>query len=805
MLITLIALFLLPPTLCTYAQQGEEWNVPWTVVGDSSDATDRNTKLILTGKITDLNSGKVISGALVSADFLKHYDYSDENGNYVLELAPGSYRIKVKQLGMLPVYLRVKVYGNGALNVAMQEGVVQLTEVVITSRPIDSNIKESVPGLTKLNVQEVRTLPTLMGEVDIVKSLQLMPGVTSVGEGSSGMNVRGGRVDQNLILLNDVPLFNTAHALGFVSAFNQDVIEDFSLYKGNVPAQYGGRAASVVDISTRRGDFDKWKFQGGVGPISSRFAAEGPIMEKKSSLLFAGRISHANWVLKKVSDPDVSKSEVLFNDGYLGFSHRFSENSTADLTAYASHDSFRFSDRFGFRWNNYLVSARWQSQANRKASPALSLAYGHFKSTLFEPSGAAASAITNAMDYLQLKETVNYIPDEHHEIRGGVSAVAYLPRDEVKTGYEGNPVVLRKEAGKSSGLEWAVFINDDYKLNDNISLSAGLRYSQYHHLGADTVYKYASGVRAVSQIVDTSFYSRGNIIKSYGGFEPRLSIRVILRENQSVKAGYNRMRQYIHLISNTTAPTPIDLWQVSTAHTPPQVADNYSIGYFLNLKDNAWETSAELFYKKMENLVEYRDFAELQLNDHLETELLSGKGRAWGAELFIRRLKGRLTGWLSYTYSKTEVMVASPVESESINRGQWYPSNYHKPHSLNFVLNRQLGRRGAFSFIFVYNSGRPFTAVESSYITNGTVVPVYSDRNKHTIPNYWRTDISLTIGNVVKKVDDSLTISLYNIFGRANAYSVFYQRPAANFFIPKPYKLSVLGAVMPSLTYNFKF
>jgi len=799
-----MALFLLCPALCTQAQESNEWSVPWTIVGDSS-INDPGARFVVTGKITSLESAKPISGALVSADFLKHYDYSDENGNYVLELPSGNYKIKVKQLGMLPVYLRVKVFGNGALNVSMQEGVVQLTEVLISSRPIDSNVKQSVPGLTKLNVQEVRTLPTLMGEVDIVKSLQLMPGVTSVGEGSSGMNVRGGRVDQNLVLLNDVPLFNASHALGFVSAFNQDVVDDFSLYKGNVPAHFGGRAAAVIDINTRRGNFERWGFQGGVGPISSRFAAEGPVIKDKSSVLFAGRISHANWVLKKVSDPDVSKSEVLFNDGYFGFAHRFTENNTADLTAYASHDSFRFSDRFGFRWNNYLINARWQTHANRKISPLLSVAYGHFSNTLFEPSGPTASQITNAMDYFQLKETLYYIPTDRHDIHGGIAAIAYLPRDEVKEGYEDNPVVIRKSAGKSSGLEWAVFLNDDFELNEKISLSAGLRYAQYHHIGADTVYRYATGVRSENRVMDTSFYAGGEIIKSFGGLEPRLSVRVILRENQSLKAGYNRMRQYIHLISNTTAPTPIDLWQVSTTHTPPQKADNYSIGYFWNINDNVWETSAELFYKDMNNLVEYRDFAELQLNDHLETELLTGKGRAWGAELFIRKLKGRLTGWLSYTYSRTEIMVSSPLATESINNGEWFPSNYHKPHSFNFVLNRQLGRRGAFSLIFVYNSGRPFTAVESSYLTNGTVVPIYSERNAHTIPDYWRTDVSITIGDVLKKVDDSLTISLYNLFGRANAYSVFYQRPSSNFFIAKPYKLSVLGAVMPSLSYNFRF
>ena len=784
----------------------DEWNVPWTSVGDSTVTLAKDTKLVVTGKITNEDTNLAVPGALISADFLKHYDYSDENGNYVLEVPPGTYRIKIKQLGMLPVYLRVKVYTNGVLNIGMREGMVQLTEVLITSRPIDSNVKESLAGLTKLNVQEIKTLPTLMGEVDIVKSLQLMPGVSSVGEGSSGINVRGGRVDQNLVLMNDVPLFNTAHALGFVSAFNQDIIENFSLYKGNVPANLGGRASSVLEINSRRGDFDKWRYQGGVGPVSSRFSAEGPIKEKKTSLLMAGRISHANWILKKVSDPDVSQSEVKFNDLYFGVAHRFNESSSADITFYSSHDSFLFSDLFGYRWKNYVANARWQSLADRKVSPTLSASYGHFSNTLIEPYGVEASEITNSMNYFQLKETLNYIPNDDHNITGGLAAIAYVPGDERRIGYDGNPFIQEKKAGKSSGLELAAFIHDEYELSEKVSVSGGLRYSMYFQLGADTLYRYSADLpKSVSTITDTVHFSNLENIRTYHGLEPRLSVRYSIAKNQSLKASYNRMRQYIHLISNTTAPTPIDLWQVSTDFIPPQIADNYSLGYFLNLKENLWETSAELFYKKMDNLVEYKDFPVLFLNDHLETELLTGEGRAWGAEIFIRRLKGRWTGWLSYTFSNTEVMVSSPSEAESINSGAWFPGNYNKPHTVNVVLNKNMRKQSAMSFIFTYNTGRPFTAIESSYLVGGTVVPIYSDRNKYNIPNYFRIDFSLTIGNIVKKVDDSLVFSIYNLLGRENAYSVFYQRPASNFFIPKPYQLSVLGAAMPSLTYNFRF
>ncbi len=791
--------------LCEVASAQNEWDVPWITIGDSASMMPKQN-VIVTGRVRIKESGAPISGASISAETFKYFDYSDEAGRYILEMPAGRYRILVRHVGMKPAFIKLRVLSNGSFNVDMVEGATDLEEIVITSRAIDSNVKQSLPGLTTLNVQEIRTLPTLMGEVDILKSLQLMPGVSSVGEGSSGFNVRGGRIDQNLVLLNDVPLFNTSHALGFISAFNQDIINDFSLYKGNVPANLGGRASSVLEISTRRGDFDKWKFQGGVGPITSRFTAEGPIKTSKTSLLLAGRLSHANWVLKKVKDPDVKRSELSFYDAFVGLSHRFSENSTADVTFYSSQDDFQYSQQFGYSWNNYVVNGKWRALADRKASPTLSVSYGHFKSTLIDPSGVDASELTNTLNYLQLNETVNYSPGEKHTVVAGISGLGYFPGAEELSGYKGNPNISRQSADKNSGIELAIFGNDDFQITDNFSVSVGLRYSHYTHLGADTVYRYSAGVpKTVLTIEDTSYYGKFDKIKSFSGLEPRISARINITDNQSIKISYNRMRQYIHLISNTTSSTPIDLWQVSNEYLPPQVADNYSVGYFLNLKDNVWETSAELFYKHMNNLVEYKDFPTLYLNRHLETELLSGEGRAYGGEIYIRRIKGKVTGWISYTYSQTQINVPSKDGSESINGGKWYPSSYNKPHTFNFVMDRKLRGKGAFSLIVSYNSGRPLTAIESSYIVGGTVVPVYSDRNKYKIPDYFRLDVSFTIGNVFRKIDDSLVFSVYNLFGRDNAYSVFYQRPANNYFIPKPYKLSVLGAALPSLTYNFKF
>ena len=409
----ILTLFFLSFWFTAFGQ--DDWDVPWQVIGDSSNLTSKQN-VIVTGKISVKGSGEPITGASISAETFKYFDYSDQTGGYAVELPPGRYRIMVRHVGMKTIYLRLRILSGGLFNIQMEEGTIGLEELVISSRAIDSNVKQSLPGLTKLNVQEIKTLPTFMGEVDILKSLQLLPGVSNVGEGSAGFNVRGGRMDQNLVLLNDAPVFNTSHALGFVSAFNQDMVKDFSLYKGNVPANLGGRASSVLEIATRRGNFDKWTYQGGIGPITTRLSAEGPIKSGKTSLLVTGRISHANWLLKKVDDANVKRSKLAFYDAYAGLSHRFSSNSTADVTFYSSADEFRYSNQFGYRWNNYLVNGRWQAFADRNASPTLSISYGHFKSTQYEPSGVDAAEITNTLNYVQLNETVNFIPNEKHSI-----------------------------------------------------------------------------------------------------------------------------------------------------------------------------------------------------------------------------------------------------------------------------------------------------------------------------------------------------------------------------------------------------
>jgi hypothetical protein len=773
-------------------------------VGDSINSK-KGEKIMLTGTVTTKGNEPIV-GASLSVDLLKYFDYSDKSGRYLLELPTGKYHLTVRHVGLLPAYIRLKVFGPGLLNIELTEGVIILDDVEVSTRAKDANITETIAGVTKLSLAEIKVMPTLIGEVDIMKSIQTLPGVTSVGEGSSAFNVRGGRSDQNLILLNGAPIFNGTHALGFVPGFNQDAISAFTFYKGNVPANYGGRASSVLDISLRPGNYEKWKANVGVGLISSRVSADGPLVKDKTSLLASARLSHANWILGLVKDPSVKNSSVSFYDANALLTHKVSDNSSINAMVYASHDAFQFSNEFGYAWNNFLANTEWRAFANRNASPLLSLTFGRYGSTLIDPSGFDAMEITNVLQYMRLKETVNYQPNEKHAIVAGFEATGYFPKPEVRTPHDGNPAVSRKQVDRNQGIESALFAHDDFTISENFSVSAGLRFSFFQHIGADTVFTYdKSKPRSTGGILDTVHYGTWKGIHNYSGWEPRISFRYGINDKQSIKVGYNRLYQYIHLISNTTTPTPIDVWQISNAYIPPQASNNFSFGYFHNLKDNMFETSAEVFYKSMTNLVEYKNFPKLFLNTHLETELVTGKGYSYGLELYVNKRKGWWTGWLSYTYSKTQLQVNSPFQEESINQGNWYAANYNKPHNFNLVINRRLNKGSSFSIVSAFNTGRPLTAIETSYLTDGIVVPVYSDRNKYKIKNYFRVDISLTIGSIFKKVNDSLVFSFYNLLGRENPYSVFYKRPKVNYSIPKPYQLSVLGTTLPSITYNIQF
>jgi hypothetical protein len=642
----------------------------------------------------------------------------------------------------------------------------------------------------------------------VLKSLATLPGVSTIGEGAGGINVRGGKVDQNLVLFDNAQLFNTSHALGLFSVFNPDVIQNFTLYKGSVPAQYGGRTSSVLDVEIKKGDYDQFHFKAGLGAITSRVLVEGPLWKGHTSYLLAGRASYANWILQSVERPDIRNSRANFYDLTGVLSHRINLNNTLSLSHYNSYDFFRFGLAFGYQWRTYTTTLKWNAIIRPNFSSATSVISGGYRNQQFEPEGANAFDYRNGQQYQQVKQNFVWQAGERHLLNFGAEGIRYQNQPNRIDPRGDQSTVTAAEVSRETGREFAVYLNEDFELSPKLALSAGLRYSVFQALGPDSVFLYRPGEPLTTfNITDTLGYGTGDVIASYGGFEPRFSLRYRLGENGSVKLSYNRMRQYIHLVSNTAASTPVDVWQLSTNYIPPQISDNYSLGFFRNFDDNNIETSVEGFYRNIRNLVDYKDFADLLLNEHLETDLLPGKGKAYGLEFLIKKNEGRWTGWLSYTFSRSFVKVDGEQPETQVNGGQWYPSSFDKPHDFTLVAKYELMKNVFWGINFVYNTGRPITAIVSSYELNNVIIPHFSERNAYRIPDYYRLDMSLTINGkklVNRRYRGSFTFSIYNVLARKNAFSVYYQQTRQR-FIPSATKLSVLGTFIPAISYNISF
>lgn len=760
---------------------------------------------ILRGKVTDPETGEPLEGARIIIPEIDLYTRANAQGEYALFMGHGEYTVEVSYLGRTTKRQKILIYDDGVLDFGLGAQAYSLREVIIESTMDDHNVETSSAGVNELKITEIRALPTFLGEVDVVKTLLLLPGVSTVGEGASGFNVRGGNIDQNLIQLNGATLFNPSHVLGFFSAFNSDVVDKFTLYKGSVPAQFGGRASSVLDIFAKNGDFNKFKFKGGLGLVSSRFVAEGPIVKEKTSFLLGGRLSYSDWLLKLVKQPDIRNSSASFYDANAIITHRFNFNHQLIFSFYSSNDLFRYSQDFGYEYGTQLGTLQWKGILGEKFSTTSFVSIGDYNSRSFIPTGVDAFSLNNGIRYYQLKQNFLFVPSKHM-INFGVEGNLHSMKPDKLEPYGDRSTVSPDQVDKDRSRDIALYFNDEYEISNRFSVNLGLRYSFYQQIGAEQQFLY-EGARTNFNIVDTLFFDKGKVVQNYGGLEPRISLRLKPLANGSIKLAYNRIRQYIHLISNSTAPTPVDIWQVSTPYIPPQIADNISLGYYHNFNNNVWETSFEVYYKDIQNIIDYKDFPILLLNNHIETDLISGKGMAYGGELYIRRKVGLITGWLSYTYSRSKIKLDSEIPAAAVNNGEWYPTSYDQPHSLTLVLKRQWGKKSFFSFNFTYRSGRPISGLVTNYIQNHSPLPHFSERNRYRIPDYYRVDISLFIGlkkDPTKKLDNSIAISFYNLLGRRNAFSVFYKRPDG-VLVPRAFQLSVLGSVFPSITYNFSF
>lgn len=773
----------------------------------SANSAPSGGKLSIKGQIQDDESNEPILGATVLVRETGQGEVSDEKGNFQLKLAPGKYTLQITYISYQSQVNYVSLYADGDLPVRLISMPQQLNEVLIKAQAVEKGAQSTNMGIERLSAKSLNELPTLMGEADVIKSLQTLPGVTNAGEGVAGFNVRGGNIDQNLVMQDDAPLFNSAHALGFFSIFNADAVDQISLYKGHIPAQYGGRLSSVLDVQLKDGNMRKWAGKGSIGFIASRMVVEGPIKKDKLSILIGGRQSYLGPALQQSPSITIKDSKAAFNDGLLKLTWRVNAKNTFRLMGFTSSDDFRYAQDFGYNWQNYQLAAAWNRVHTDRFFTKIHLSYGAYRAEQIDPEGNDAFALRNGLNNVKLKIDNVLSVGTAHALRIGAEGSQYFAKPETLRPLSDISVFLPEQVSKDNGREFAVYAQDEITVSERISISLGSRYSYYQNLGPRTVWYYAAGQpRETLSVRDSAVFGQGEVITSYGGLEPRASIKLGVSDNTSFKMSYNRLRQYIHLTSNTVAPTPVDVWQASNLYIPPQIADQYSVGWFLDAKDKKWETSVEFYYKSILNVLEYKDLPELILNQRLETEILAGTGKAYGAEFSIRKTQGKLSGWFSYTFARSFARVVGPSAEETVNAGRWFPANFDKPHQVNLISRLQLNPTSSFTFNFTYSTGRPISIPVSSYRLGNAAFANFSDRNQYRIPDYHRLDIAWTVDNRqtrLKGIRGSFTASIYNVYGRANPFSIFFRRNEVG--RPSAYQLAVVGAAIPAVSYNFTF
>jgi hypothetical protein len=775
-------------------------------IGDKNSSPQGNATLA--GSIRNGNTGEPLIGATVYIEKSKQGVATDQFGFYSFTIPKGRYEIRIKSIGMKSTLRHVMLYSDGKLDIQLDEDVTPLKEVVVESQH-EARLTNVQMGVEKLDIQTMKQIPLALGETDVIKVVMTLPGVQSVGEGTTGINVRGGATNQNLILLNDAVVYNPSHLFGFFSTFNPDLLKNVELYKSGIRADYGGRLSSVLDVHTREGNQKKISGSGGISPITGRLSLEGPIVKDKTSFIIGGRSTYSNWILKQLHDPGLSKSRASFYDVTAGITHKAGDNDNIYISAYVSRDRFNLKNDTAYTYSDKNASVKWKHIFNNKFTGVATAAYSNYSYTMSSDKNPVnAFSMDFNVAQVNAKADFSYFANSRHTIDGGVSTTRYnlSPGGIAPLGAES--LVTHDVVQREHGLESALYISDNIEINPRLSFYAGLRYSFFQYLGPKDVFRYGNGTSiSPSSITDTVAYASGKSIASYSGAEPRLAVRYTIGQNMSVKASYNKMRQYIQMLSNTTAIQPTDTWKLTDTYVKPQVGDQFSVGFYTNIsgKRHTIEASVEGYYKIMSRTIDYKNGATLLLNHHLETDILEARGEAYGAEFLIKKNAGKLNGWVSYTYSRSFLKTQGQYADQTVNKGAWYPSNFDKPHAMNFIGNYKVSRRFNFSLNVVYSTGRPITLPIAKYQLGDNTKIFYSDRNAYRIPDYFRMDVSINFeGNhkVKKLAHSSWTLAVYNLTSRANAYSVFFRSENGQI---KGYKLSIFAQAIPTITYNFKF
>ncbi|MBO9703153.1 MAG: TonB-dependent receptor [Sporocytophaga sp.] len=772
-------------------------------IGRKGDS--QSEKVTVNGKIYDSQTGNAIGGVTLSVDGRNEGAVSDQSGFYSITLPQGTYTIRIKSLGMKETRRNVMLYSGGSLDIGMEQELNYVDEIVVTGK--ENTVKSLEMGQEKVSIKTIKQTPTVFGEADVLRVIMTLPGVKTSGEASTGFNVRGGSADQNLILYNDAIIYNPSHLFGFFSAFNPDVVKNVELYKSSIPARFGGRLSSVLDVATRTGNMNKYAGTGGLGILTGRLTIEGPIIKNKTSFILGGRSTYSNWLLSQLRNSTYSGSKASFYDLNLVVSHILSSKSELYLTGYISQDKFNLKKTTLFNYNNNSIVLKWRYNHNDKLSTELTGSTSGYQYGITNTETLQnAYKLSFGINQMQVKGDIKYAISAKHNLTFGFSSLHYdiQPGKISPEGQES--LIVQDKIQNEQALESAVYLGDQYQMSARLGFDFGVRFSMLNYLGPKDIHVYQDGLpKSVYSVSDTISYQGGKNIKTYLGPEFRLSGRYMITDNVSVKLGYNTLRQYIHMLSNTATISPTDIWKLSDPNIKPTTGDQISLGLYKNIRKNTIEASVELYRKRMKNYLDYRAGAKLIQNHHVETEVINTEGNSYGAEFLVKKNSGKLNGWISYTYSRIFLRMNDPLQGELVNNGKWYPANFDKPHDFTFVGNYKFSRRFSTSLNCTYSTGRPVTLPIATYNMAGGQRIAYGDRNQYRIPDYFRIDLSLNIeGNhKIKKLShSSWTIAVYNLTGRKNVYSVYFTNDNGKI---QGYKLSIFGQPIPTITYNFRF
>jgi len=760
-----------------------------------SAAAQAQQKFTISGIISDAATGESLTGATVEVDKWPNTGaVSNSYGFYSLSVPEGKYKLHFRFLGYDTKSVLLKMDSNKKLDIELSEKNYEIGNIVVTGERADKNVTSVDMGKVQMAPKQIESIPVIFGEPDMLKTLQLTPGVKPAGEGSSGFHVRGGGIDQNLILLDEAPVYNASHLLGFFSVFNSEALKNANLLKGSIPAAFGGRTSSVLDVQMKEGNLKNFGITGNLGLISSNVTVEGPLVKEKSSFIVSGRRTYADLFLNLSGEEDIRETHLYFYDLNIKTNYKLNQNNRIYFSAFAGRDNFGYKNEFGFDWGSITGTFRWNHIFSEKLFSNTSLIFSNYSYDISIMRDFDV-AIRSKIEDFNLKQDFSYYANSNNTLKFGGNAILHSVLPGEITVNENSRYTLPADISERKAIEWAAYVSNNQRVSEKLQLYYGLRMELFSNIGPGEFYQF----NEQGELSDTITLEKTEFFKTQGGVSPRLGINYLINSRSSVKLSYNRMYQFLHLLSNTTTTTPTDLWLPSSNNVKPKISDQLSAGYFRNFYDNEIETSLEVYYKKLHNQIDYKNGAELIFNSTVEAELVFGRGWAYGAELMVKRNFGRLNGWLSYTWSKTM------RQFDAINNGKAFPARHDRTHDVSVVGMYDINDKLKISATWIYYTGNAVTFPSGRYEIDGKTIGYYTERNGYRMPGYHRLDLGLVWQTKkTDKFESSWNFSVYNAYARENAYFIQFREKEDNPGVTEAVQVSLFRAI-PSVSYKFKF